>query len=592
MSLLVLALVSVALVSEAAAEDSRLERARQMRDEILAKRRDAPPTRPAPAREDPYEAAMTAARERLATIDAQIEEKRRRSEGQAAPREQLAARGEELQAATTRLEGENRARVEAIYRSAKLGAGAAGWHPDPARSARLSRYLASVAAVQDRRLEVIEIEHGSVIAALDRARAEDAAAAVELRVLAADRNEAVARLDQVLAEGGHGPASGSEIVAAYESGEHNGDELVASDDGAYGAPIADDGSDASDDGADASDEEIDATNDEGEEIDEAVDLKAIADELAASEAAAAEAVDRENRKAAAETSSADDAAPAADDKLDASARQVELALAELAAKTAMARATAKQADVANDKAGATAVAPKAVASASAASQGSGATGQPGSPGAAMPASPATATPGVPVAGAPAGAESVAPGATAARTPETPPGSAPAAPGADTAAPAGADAPSVKPRGLLSRIFGNDKDSDAFSASRGTLPPPVAGKVVANYGQQHKSGATYRGVILRAGHSEPIKAVAAGKVSFAGNVPGLGNTVIVSHGGRYHTVYARLGAVNVKEGQSIKPGSELGELPDDNADMHFELRDQGKAIDPLPWLKSGIPGAAP
>jgi septal ring factor EnvC (AmiA/AmiB activator) len=142
------------------------------------------------------------------------------------------------------------------------------------------------------------------------------------------------------------------------------------------------------------------------------------------------------------------------------------------------------------------------------------------------------------------------------------------------------------------MFGGDRDADAFASTKGNLPPPVAGKVVANYGQQHKSGATYRGVILRAGHNAPIKAVASGKVSFAGNLPGLGNTVIVSHGGRYHTVYARLGTMNVKEGESIGRGTSIGALPDDNADMHFELRDQGKAVDPGPWLKGGVPGAAP
>lgn len=167
-----------------------------------------------------------------------------------------------------------------------------------------------------------------------------------------------------------------------------------------------------------------------------------------------------------------------------------------------------------------------------------------------------------------------------------------APSEEPAAPAPADAAAAsRPPGFLSRLF-NDGDSDRFAASRGTLPVPVAGKVVANYGQQHKSGGTYRGVILRATHGAPVRSVAPGRVSFVGNVPGLGNTVIVSHGSRFHTVYARLGSLGVKEGDEVAGGARVGELPDNDSDMHFELRDQGKAVDPVPWLKPGVPGAAP
>ena len=519
LTLLIFLLVVALPPTTASAVDSRTERARQIRDEILSKRHGA--AAPPVQREDPFSAAVSAARERVAELEAQIEETRRRSEGLAAPREKLAARSEELASVTARLQEENRARVEAIYRSAKLGAGAAGWNAEPARSARLSRYLAAVAAVQHRKLEVVEVEHGSAIAALDQARAEDAAAAAELRVLDADRAEAESRLGHALAEAGLGPAMEDASPASATTAEEDG--------ATPGMP-----------------------EDEG-------------------------VVDRAGEEAAGRPEP-EVFADAPEDEIETSAREVERGLLELAAKSASARPGAKEADTEhppsgedfNWPAGTDPVEDKRAALSDDAASARDAAAAAGAKGAAAGVAAADPVEGASVATAAAGDQVPAPG----------PGA-----GAGTAPPA-------KPKGLLSRIFGNDRDSDAFSAARGTLPAPVAGKVVANYGQQHKSGATYRGAILRAGHSAPVKAVAAGQVSFAGVVPGLGNTVIVSHGGRYHTVYARLGSVEVKEGQSVTGGTELGVLPEDNADMHFELRDQGKAIDPLPWLKSGMPGAAP
>jgi len=564
---LLIFLVAFALApNPAAAEDSRAVRARQIRDEILLKRKEAAPT---PSRLDnPFEAEVTAARERLAQIDARIEEKRRHSESLAAPREKLAARSEELQVTTTRLQEQNRARVEAVYRSAKLGAGAAGWHPEPARSARLSRYLAAIAAVQGKKLETVEIEHGSAIAALDLARADNAAAAAELRVLDADRAEAEARLERAVADAGRGGAT--------EAGAHDPDfgfdsspasaQQLAMQQAALAEQIAEQQHSAQDEEPPTADgdEERD-TNQPTADPNAATEQAAI--ELAAAELAAVE-------KAATEKAATEKAAAAtAADKAAAEKAAAETAAAEKAAAETAAETAAESVREIEKAAAELAAKAKAEPTAATAPSPSNAPDETAA---------ATPTP-APPSDAPTAAPTAAP---TGDSPST--DAAPVEPGA------GAAAETRPPRrvGLLTRIFGDDRDADSFAASRGTLPPPVAGKVVANYGQQHKSGATYRGVILRAGHDAPVKAVAGGQVSFAGDLPGLGNTVIVSHGGRYHTVYARLGSVRVKEGEDVASGADLGELPADNADMHFELRDQGKAIDPLPWLKSGIPGGAP
>jgi septal ring factor EnvC (AmiA/AmiB activator) len=604
--------IAVAITAgPALAVDSRVEKARQIRDEILEKRRGReagtavrPDLEPA---EDPFQASVRAARERLGAIDVQIEDKRRQSQAVAAPREKLQARSDELAQQASAVQEQNRARVEAIYRSAKLGAGAAGWHPEPARSARLSRYLAAIAEVQQKKLELVEIEHGSVIASLDKARAEDATAQNELRMLDADRAEALASLDRALADAGtprpRMPDLTPEEAEAEALAQEHAAALAGSPDEAAGQAPPDSALAveramallAAKTGVKPVDEtagikpvdEAASVKPVGEvagikPVGEVAGIKPVGEDSAAGADAEARALAEakaalEARQAAAEAekaaaeadkaaAEAEKAAMAEEEKLAAAAKVTEArVIAE--AKAAAAKAEEEEKVAAAKKAAEEKAAAEAAALAKAEAKEAHGTARELEDG------PPVLAPSSPPAG-----EGVA--------------TLPAQPGGDPAENAGgADGDKKRPN-LFSRMFGGDRESDAFAASRGKLPPPVAGKVVANYGQQHKSGATYRGMILRAGHSAPIKSVAGGKVSFAGNVPGLGNTVIVSHGGRYHTVYARLGSLEVKEGQSVASGTEVGTLPSDDADMHFELRDQGKAVDPGPWLKGGVPGAAP
>lgn len=154
----------------------------------------------------------------------------------------------------------------------------------------------------------------------------------------------------------------------------------------------------------------------------------------------------------------------------------------------------------------------------------------------------------------------------------------------------ASQPSARERGLLSRIFRSDADSDRFAAERGSLPPPAPGRVVASYGQQHRSGAVYRGMIVRSTGASAVRAVADGRVIFSGELSGTGNTVIVAHGSRFHTVYARLGSLSRREGDRVRAGDAIGAMASGDGDLHFEVRDSGKAVDPAPWVRGGETGS--
>ena len=664
----------VALLTPAArAEDSRLERARKIRDEILAKR--ARPVAPAvapnpanvPARDtagdlepDPVEAA----RARLASIETELENNRMKGEGFAAPRDRLAMRSEELSAMAARLEERSRGRVEAVYRSAKLGPQVAGWGASAQDSARLSRYLAAIAGAEEKELAKIESERTVAVATLERTRREEAALVAERRGLEADRFEAQAALTRAIENSGNG----GDLVAGAEP---ELDRDLPSDED---LPSEDEGFDESAAADEDMDEDADGAVDE-----DALSDDALSDELADNQSSAAEeaALERELESRGLDPREPElplrptrtSGSPAASDE----AKQLlEEAKAKLAARAlaqqnpakpgALASRNATSPDAATASAEASGEftwpetkkmppeAAKPTSDAKPVAEAAKAAAPPAKPGAepAAATTPATAAvtapPSAPATNAKsppasdAAARDAAPGAPAAvagAAPAAPPvdakqiarAEAPAAPTAKETAPApsakeavasvpgDAAAPSdpaqagasneeaasdssaqpageKKPKGFLSRIFGgSDRESDKFASSRGSLAPPVAGKVVASYGQQHKSGATYRGVVLRAGQKAPIRSVAEGKVSFVGEVPGMGKTVIVSHGNRYHTVYARLGSVDVKEGDKVGGGAGIGSLPDDDGDVHFELRDQGNAVDPMPWLRGGAPGAA-
>jgi septal ring factor EnvC (AmiA/AmiB activator) len=146
--------------------------------------------------------------------------------------------------------------------------------------------------------------------------------------------------------------------------------------------------------------------------------------------------------------------------------------------------------------------------------------------------------------------------------------------------------------FVSRLFGTRKQEKPFSELRGTLDPPVKGELLARFGQANGSGPRQKGVIVKAGLDRQVAAVAEGEVVFSGPFPGLGNTLIVSHGGRYHSVYAHLGSILHEVGERVARAEILGSLTPGDPTLHFELRAEGKALDPEPWFQGGYAGFSP
>lgn len=112
--------------------------------------------------------------------------------------------------------------------------------------------------------------------------------------------------------------------------------------------------------------------------------------------------------------------------------------------------------------------------------------------------------------------------------------------------------------------------------------PTAGKVIENFDDPRN-----KGIDIAGNEGAPVQAAADGEVVYVGSaVRGYGNLVIVRHSDDYITAYAHNRKVLVAEKQSVKRGQAIAELGRSDADrpkLHFEIRHQGKPVDPLKYL---------
>lgn len=132
----------------------------------------------------------------------------------------------------------------------------------------------------------------------------------------------------------------------------------------------------------------------------------------------------------------------------------------------------------------------------------------------------------------------------------------------------------------------------FEAMRGRLDFPVRGEVMGGFGKtkhpEFSAELFRKGVDIEAPLGEEIRAVEAGRVVFADRFSGYGRMMIIDHGQRYYSVYAHLAELVKKTGESVHRGETIGLVGDTDSlagtRLYFEIRKDGKPIDPLPWFK--------
>jgi septal ring factor EnvC (AmiA/AmiB activator) len=127
--------------------------------------------------------------------------------------------------------------------------------------------------------------------------------------------------------------------------------------------------------------------------------------------------------------------------------------------------------------------------------------------------------------------------------------------------------------------------------RGDLPWPITGEVVERFGRAPagRFGTTIvrNGIEVAAREGDEVRAVHEGTVAFAAPFTGFGTLVIVDHGQAAFTLYGHLAEAVVSAGTNVGRGTVLGTLgqsPSGAAAAYFEVRIDGRPVDPLQWLR--------
>lgn len=116
--------------------------------------------------------------------------------------------------------------------------------------------------------------------------------------------------------------------------------------------------------------------------------------------------------------------------------------------------------------------------------------------------------------------------------------------------------------------------------------PASGSTIGRF-----DGVGNKGIDIAGNLGDPVVASADGRVVYVGGeLPAYGNMIIVKHNETYLTAYAHLQTIGVKENAIVRQGDRIGEMGRSNADrvkLRFEIRKNGTAVDPEPYLSGRL-----
>lgn len=131
-------------------------------------------------------------------------------------------------------------------------------------------------------------------------------------------------------------------------------------------------------------------------------------------------------------------------------------------------------------------------------------------------------------------------------------------------------------------------SRPFSFLRGRLSWPVQGHLIHRYGSRRNAKQSWKGVVIAAPGGRKVRAVARGKIEFAGRLNGYGYLIIIRHDKNYRSLYAYNRAIYKKIGQTVNAGEVIAAVgnsggQEQNA-LYFEIRRGTRLQNPSRWCR--------
>jgi len=123
--------------------------------------------------------------------------------------------------------------------------------------------------------------------------------------------------------------------------------------------------------------------------------------------------------------------------------------------------------------------------------------------------------------------------------------------------------------------------------KGNMPMPVKGRVKYAYGQPRTAGLRWQGWLINAEAGSEVQTIARGRVAYSDWLRGYGLLMIIDHGDGFLSLYANNESLLREVGDWVEPGtniSTVGTSPLNGNGLYFEIRKDGKVLDPAAWLK--------
>lgn len=128
--------------------------------------------------------------------------------------------------------------------------------------------------------------------------------------------------------------------------------------------------------------------------------------------------------------------------------------------------------------------------------------------------------------------------------------------------------------------------NGLAEMKGKMPMPVKGPVKHAYGQARTAGLHWQGWIIEADVGSEVKTIAYGRVAYSDWLRGYGLLMIIDHGDGFMSLYANNESLLREVGEWVETGSSIstaGTNPLSGDGIYFEIRKDGKALDPAAWL---------